>query len=239
MTPDHFNVSSDHRRYDEPIDHNIGLDKNLSPHFKPVVGPPPEAGITHPNGINSMEKFRQAMHFATWVHAGQVRKYNGLSYVLHPIRCANRALQLFSDVDLGIAMLLHDGPEDQIARCPFSLIQALYGNRVTELVKSLTNPSKEHPELNREQRKKIDREHYAGAYIYTKMLKMIDRIDDLLELHIDTDPGFAMLYCTESALLLEALEGTTPYASSSPFGILAAEMRKTIDGLRNAMGVQP
>jgi (p)ppGpp synthase/HD superfamily hydrolase len=235
--------SSGHRRYDEPLDKSIGLDKNLSPDYSKCfreIGTELNTMRSHTLvGDNSMEKFRQAIHFATWVHDAQKRKYNGMPYVTHPIRCAHRALKMLSDIDIGIAMLLHDGPEDQYARCPFSLIEALYGDRVMHLVKALTNPSKEFSDLNREKRKKIDRDHYANAYIYTKLMKMIDRLDNLNELSIEQDPGFVSLYCTESALLLEAIESTTPYASSSHFGVLAAEMRTKIDSLRNQIGVRP
>jgi hypothetical protein len=233
--PSELHKPTGHRRYDEPLDKNVGFSAN-PPHLKITAGTPRE-GITYPNGFNGMDRFHQAIHFATWVHEGQVRKYTGLPYVTHPIRCGNRAINLFQDADLGIAMLLHDGPEDQIERCPPSLIEVLYGKRVRSLVDSLTNPSKLHPELNREEKKKMDRAHYAKAYIYTKMLKMIDRIDNLKELDIKNDAAFAALYCTESSLLLQALEETTQYASSSPFGVLAIEMRDTISALRMQMGI--
>jgi (p)ppGpp synthase/HD superfamily hydrolase len=225
---------SGNKRYDEPIDQNVGFfSKDTIPAALKMYGK-----IRLGSSFNSIEMYNQATAFATWVHEDQVRKYNGFLYVTHPIRCAHRALNLLEDVDLAIAMLLHDGPEDQIEKCPPSLIEVLYGKRVRALVDSLTNPSKCHPELNREARKAMDRKHVGEASIYTKMLKMIDRIDNLNELDLAKDPGFATLYCSESALLWEVLAQTAS-ASSSPYGTLLDELKSVIDGIRIKLGVTP
>ena len=218
---------SGHRRYDEPLDKNIGLvpaDKEMGKVVR---------SLTDDRGS---VLFRQAIHFATWVHEGQVRKYNGMPYVTHPIRCGNRALSLTGDYEIAIAMLLHDGPEDQIERCPFSLIAALYGLRVAEIVKGLTNPSKEHKEANRAERKAIDRKHYETASPVVKMCKCIDRLDNLNEMSVEQDPGFVRIYCDESALLIEVMRRTE---QSPLLNSLLLELAKTINMLRNKIGVIP
>ena len=179
-------------------------------------------------------KFRQAIHFATWVHAGQARKYNGLPYVTHPIRCGSRALSLTGNYDVAIAMLLHDGPEDQAARCPFGLIEALYGQRVASIVMNLTNPSKAFKDANRAERKAIDRKHYQHAEAIVKACKCIDRIDNLGEMDLKVDPGFARVYCDESELLINVMRMN----ERSPFlDVMLEELANTIDGVRNKLGV--
>ncbi len=234
-------MNSGHRRYDEPVDQNVGVNKNLTP-LKPEKGQfdfsKSEVGSILVDPA-TMPLYRQAIHFATYVHDGQKRKYNGLPYVTHPIRCSQRVLKIFvNDFDMATAMLLHDAIEDQPARCPAELIEALYGHRVLALVLSLTNPSKERPDLNRSERKALDRKHYAEAHIFTKCLKLIDRIDNLNELSIEKDPGFVLLYCAETQLLLEAMQATTPARPESVFGSLVSEAITLVSKLRNQLGLK-
>jgi len=218
---------SGHRRYDEPLDKNIGY----NPDDRGVMGQ--IRGLTDDRGAIL---FRQAIHFATWVHTGQVRKYNGLPYVTHPIRCGNRALSMTGDYEIAIAMLLHDGPEDQADRCPFGLIESLYGLRTSTIVMHLTNPSKQFKGANRAERKAIDRKHYENASATVKSCKCIDRIDNLGEMDVEKDPGFVRIYCDESALLVEAMRRGERHPM---LDALLLELEGVIDKLRNKIGVVP
>lgn len=218
---------SGHRRYDEPVDKEVGVTSSVREPVKVPEGSiltpvstrdpatPEKGSLLTPvhshsplvgwSDSNDERHLQQARFFCEYVHAGQTRKYNKRPYSTHPLRCSAKALQLTKSYDVAIAMALHDGPEDQPGRCPFELILALYGANTERLVHSLTNPSKQHPDKNRSQRKEIDRHHYKTAPLITKICKAIDRIDNLAELDMAQDPGFVLLYTNESQLLLEVL----------------------------------
>jgi hypothetical protein len=75
------------------------------------------------------------------------------------------------------------------------------------LVYELTNVSKvEHPEWNRAKRKSADRERIRTISREAKIIKLIDRIDNLREMDGCGD-DFLEVYKSESKLLLECLRG--------------------------------
>lgn len=77
----------------------------------------------------------------------------------------------------------------------------------------LTNIPKElRPEANRAERKRQDRERIATISKEAKVVKLIDRIDNLRE--IDINEGFARKYADESMLLVKALADADPALAS-------------------------
>lgn len=150
-----------------------------------------------------MSKIIKAAQFAADCHNMQRRKYNGKPYITHPCRVAGRfATHPLASEDGVCAAYLHDVVED----CGVTLdeIQERFGVVVRLLVNDLTNPSKGSKEP-RAIRKQIDREHAAKISDTAKIIKLIDRIDNLNE--IDPADKFAKLYCDESAALLEVIGG--------------------------------
>ena len=172
----------------------------------------------------------QAARFATKAHFGQSRKYTGAPYITHPMRVAFRAMvidELFNETSddrecLVAAAWLHDVIED----CAVDYVEsrAEFGTLVASLVGDLTHTSKiDHPEWNRAQRKAADRKKLSRSCEATKILKLIDRIDNLREMPqriLSGDPigdgrivesakdsdqyeSFKKLYYAESRLLLE------------------------------------
>jgi (p)ppGpp synthase/HD superfamily hydrolase len=104
------------------------------------------------------------------------------------------------------AAALHDVLED--TDCPESDILELVGPEVLELVKELTNISKA-TEAKRAERKRMDRDRLATVSKETKLIKLIDRIDNLNEM--DGAPeDFQRLYAQESLLLVEAIADASP-----------------------------
>jgi (p)ppGpp synthase/HD superfamily hydrolase len=100
------------------------------------------------------------------------------------------------------AAWLHDVQEDN---SDFWLkIERQVLGSVRIIVDQLTNPSKKRPDLNRADRKKMDREHIAASADCTKVIKMIDRYDNLCDV-VDGDRGFQCVYAKESLLLVEAV----------------------------------
>lgn len=143
----------------------------------------------------------RAAHFAKLCHAGQTRKYNGYPYITHPIRVAGRtATHDMATSELVSAAFMHDVMEDCGVSC--DQIEFMFGNVVAGYVAALTNAPRQEGML-RAERKRLDRYRIALIPKECKVVKMIDRIDNLLELDISN--GFAKLYAEESLLLLEVL----------------------------------
>jgi (p)ppGpp synthase/HD superfamily hydrolase len=151
--------------------------------------------------------------FAAKAHAGQVRKYNGRPYIEHPMRVAG-AVMLRPDVDKGgigeqivAAAWLHDTLEDTQA----TVEQILeFGPVTATIVQELT-----HPPLsmgNRVKRRELYFGKLAGASEEAKIIKMVDRIDNLDDMYAEFAGGmcegdalFAELYAHESLLLAGAV----------------------------------
>jgi (p)ppGpp synthase/HD superfamily hydrolase len=144
---------------------------------------------------------QRAAEFATAAHEGQIRKYTGEPYIVHPIEVMEIVRTVCEDPAVLAAALLHDTVED----CDVTIedIQGCFGDRVASLVDQLTDQSK--PEDgNRRVRKEIDRKHLAGACAEAQTVKLADLIsnsDSILE----HDRSFSRLYMKEKLLLLGVL----------------------------------
>lgn len=153
----------------------------------------------------------RALDFATAAHAsiGQVRKYTGEPYIVHPIEVREILLQFAVNTvtqEQEAAALLHDVVEDT----PVTIqeIDSRFGPKVAELVAGLTDVSK--PEDgNRKVRKAIDREHTANAGSDVKTVKLADLISNTRSI-VAHDPDFARVYLREKALLLEVMTDADP-----------------------------
>lgn len=157
-----------------------------------------------------MNKIIQAAQFAHQAHKDQFRKYTKVKtpYIYHPMRVAGMVM-IFSQSEMveEMAMVawLHDVLEDT-PTTPDDLRKFCSG-AVVEWIKDLTNPSKD-KNLPRAERKAMDREHIAKLSKPVKIIKLIDRIDNLIDMR-DAPADFMKLYRAESLLLLnEALRGT-------------------------------
>lgn len=154
------------------------------------------------------ELLMSAARFAKTKHDGQFRKYSGRHYIEHPMRVAGYAMLLpVVNPEMVAAAWLHDVIED-CGVAPDE-IRHLFGSMVESIVVELTNPSKQHPELRRHERKAMDRRHIGSASYAAKVLKLIDRADNLGE--IDRESSFAALYARESLLLVNVLCGVDAY----------------------------
>lgn len=149
-----------------------------------------------------MNKFIEAIRFAEKAHRGQFRKYSGRPYIEHPIRVMYK-MMLHPDCteEMIIAAVQHDTVEDCDVR--FSDIKERFGEEVSRLVEGLTNPSKG-SKLSRVERKAWDREHLKAQPKSVKIIKLIDRIDNLGEM--DLKDGFIWKYLNESEELAEVLK---------------------------------
>lgn len=155
-----------------------------------------------------------ALEFATKKHEGQFRKDGKTPYVSHPKRVAELVRKYVrangKDYDLTsfgmgrsmvAAMYLHDTVED----CGVTIkeIREEFGPDIAILVDWMTN--KTHGmKAPRADRKRLDRERLAKAPKEAKIIKMLDRIDNLSD-GGGMDMDFKRKYVKESLLLVEVL----------------------------------
>jgi Guanosine polyphosphate pyrophosphohydrolases/synthetases len=139
---------------------------------------------------------------------GQVRKYTGEPYAVHPIAVAGlvRTYVPKASEEMLIAALLHDVVED--TQVTLELIAAQFGLLVASYVDQLTDVSK--PEDgNRAVRKAVDKWHTAQASPAAKTIKLADLIHNTASIRT-YDPEFAKVYLVEKRALLEVLTEGDP-----------------------------
>ena len=154
-----------------------------------------------------MNLILKAAALARQAHADQRRKYNDRPYIQHPARVAGRvAAHPQATEAMVAAAFLHDVVEDT----PHTLdeVSAEFGTEVARLVAELTNPSKDSKAPRRE-RKQIDRDHLAVVSVEAKIIKLLDRIDNLQEM-VEAPGNFRRKYCDESRLLADVIGDADP-----------------------------
>jgi (p)ppGpp synthase/HD superfamily hydrolase len=150
-----------------------------------------------------MDMVEKARVFATAAHAavGQVRKYTGEPYIVHPFEVAMTVKQIGGTPEMVAAAFLHDTVED--TGVTMETIEREFGPEVAEIVFFLTDVSRpEHG--NRAARKAIDRAHIAKADARAQTIKLADLISNCSSI-VKYDPEFAKVYLEEKRLLLEVL----------------------------------
>lgn len=156
-----------------------------------------------------MDIIQRANIFAAAAHmaCGQIRKYTGEPYHVHPREVAMIVQAAGGDEFQIAAAHLHDVVED--TDVTIQQIQDFFGYKVAELVGWLTDVSKP-TDGNRAERKAIDRAHTAQAPVRAKMIKLADLISNTKSI-VEHDEKFARVYLEEKRLLLtEALHDGHP-----------------------------
>lgn len=85
------------------------------------------------------DRFKRALVYATQLHSNQVRKGSGIPYISHLMSVAALVLEDGGDEDEAIAALLHDAIEDQGGDKTRQEIQAMFGDRVVNIVNGCTD----------------------------------------------------------------------------------------------------
>lgn len=153
----------------------------------------------------------EAAQLAALAHKGQNRKFGHSNdpFIFHPMRVAGRiAIHPAANEEMVAAAYLHDVLEDtDVSEMDLSDV---FPYPVVYLVAQLTNPSKQMAGVTRAEKKAADREHLKHVSVRAKMIKLVDRIDNVREVVTDPEapPDFVKIYRAESLLLLEALKGT-------------------------------
>jgi len=165
----------------------------------------------------------KAAAYARQAHAGQRRKYKNRPYIVHPARVAGRvATHPAATEAMVAAAFLHDVVED--TRFSLADVAVQFGPEVARLVEELTNPSTG-VKAPRREREQLDREHLAKVSAEAKLIKLLDRIDNLYDM-AEAPRRFLRLYCEESRLLAEVIGDAAPE--------LKAELLDTIERLEAA-----
>jgi (p)ppGpp synthase/HD superfamily hydrolase len=148
----------------------------------------------------------KALTFATKAHEGQVRKYTGVPYIVHPIEVMEIVKSVSDDAAMHAAALLHDVVED--TDVTIQEIQREFGEDVAGLVDDLTDVSK--PEDgNRKLRKGLDRAHSALASDRAQTIKLADMISNGRDI-LKNDRSFAKLFLSEKDQLLQVMTEGDP-----------------------------
>lgn len=87
---------------------------------------------------DDLEMARLAFDFASNAHAGQLR-HSGESYIIHPLSTAYILALLKIDINIIIAALLHDVPED--TKNTLEEIEQNFGKDVSNMIKGITKLS--------------------------------------------------------------------------------------------------
>jgi len=89
--------------------------------------------------MNLTPRFEQALHYATLVHAGQLRKETEIPYVAHLLGVASIALEYGGNEDEAIGALLHDAGEDAGGDGRIADIRQRFGHAVADIVQGCTD----------------------------------------------------------------------------------------------------
>ncbi len=149
------------------------------------------------------EMIKRAAIFAAKAHKdiGQVRKYTGEPYIVHPAEVAKLVSTVTDDHEMIAAAWLHDTVEDT----PTTLahIELEFGWRVARLVSDLTDvavPS----DGNRAARNEINRKHTATISPDAQSIKLCDLYSNTRSI-VEHDRNFAIVYLKEKELVLQHL----------------------------------
>lgn len=146
-----------------------------------------------------------AADIARSAHHGQFRKFTGEPYLNHPGRVAAGVMVMKSIVpeEMVCAAFLHDVLEDCDAHWA-DTISAKLGRDVLHLVRELTN-DKYSTDIPRALKKQSDRTRLRSVSFRAQRIKMLDRIDNLRDIHL-APLSFRATYLIESAMLLDVLK---------------------------------
>lgn len=169
----------------------------------------------------------KAIVLAHFAHKDQKRKYNGKPYISHPQRVADTVRKIYpiwnlKEQEVIEAAWLHDVLEDCRDKVTPEMIVEATSEETLQLVKELTNCKDLAPNgvvMYRTERKQRDRERLATVSDEAKLIKLVDRNDNLKELSTDISNGlctkeFGLLYAEESEQLLYVIHSANLCAAT-------------------------
>lgn len=128
--------------------------------------------------MKDFSNYYKALKYAS-TNYGDLKRRSGAPYIIHPIRMTtilrSAGYTEFENEDMMIAALFHDLLED--TDTSISQIANQFGNKVASIVKELTKPEQ------------VDKNEWLKSFgsmsKEAKIIKIIDRIDNLMDMSID------------------------------------------------------
>lgn len=146
--------------------------------------------------MKELKLFWDALAYALDNHKNQFRKSNNIPYIIHPLRVLTILRSVgfteIKDQDLMIATLFHDLIED--TDVTKQDIKTRFGEKIASIAKELTkskNQTKEQYLLS-----------FKDGSDEAKIIKMADRIDNLLDMDISNWTNEKKVNYTEQAKLI-------------------------------------
>ena len=119
-------------------------------------------------------KITRALNKAATLHIGQIRKADGLPYIVHPVSVAMILADYTKDEDVIAAGLLHDTLED--TEYSEEEMREEFGDRVAGFVTEVTEMDKSHPWI---ERKEAYLAHLEIASLEAKLVCGADKLHNL------------------------------------------------------------
>lgn len=171
-----------------------------------------------------MSNIDSAIAFAATAHAGQVRKWSRVPYIVHPLDVMKILLETAKDdvtEEMMIAAVLHDVVEDTIVTLP--QIERRFGEEVANLVEELTDEftKQRYQSLNRATRKDMERERLSRISKQGQSIKYADLISNTRDI-VAKEPGFAHSYLREKEMLLAVMVHGDPGLFKLAFDTMVA-----------------
>lgn len=159
----------------------------------------------------------KAIAVAQVVHAGDKRDNGGEPFINHCLRVMNAVMlhpETRGDEEAAMIAALHDTREDHPERISEDDILSLFGIRILEGIRDLTNvyTHAAYPTINRAGRKLLERERLAAVPQWSKVIKMLDIQDNLRSCFpMSADNAkFSRVFANEKLALLEVIGGAYP-----------------------------
>lgn len=145
----------------------------------------------------------QAIKFAEKYHNGQIRKFNGIPYITHPLSVV-KYLNFFKSSKnkeiLLVSAVCHDLLED--TEVTIELIREKFGDMVASIVIELTN---DRDLISKMGKTNYLKEKMAIMSSYALGIKLCDRLDNLSDLGI-APTEFCEKYTKQSTEILDHIE---------------------------------
>ena len=144
---------------------------------------------------------KSATQFAKLAHKGQQRKYSSEPYITHPLAVAKLVNEYTDDPEVISAAILHDVVED----CDITLeqIESMFGSRVAKIVAGVTKIT-DGMDIQSSRKKHINNRHYASQCADCQLVKAMDSLHNLSQLH-QADDAFRERFVREKKSLASML----------------------------------
>jgi guanosine-3',5'-bis(diphosphate) 3'-pyrophosphohydrolase len=169
------------------------------------------AGLYRTFRTEELGLIMRALEFAAHKHRDQRRiDVHASPYINHPIALANILIneaQVY-DAQVICSALLHDTIEDT-QTSPEELQQA-FGERIRDIVLEVTDDQA----LSKQERKRLQIEHAAGASLEAKLVKLADKIANLRDIAVSPPPKWSLHrqqeYFDWARQVIDGLRGAHP-----------------------------